>query len=279
MSPPLRLLSALLLILLAYAATACASGPGEYTDLETRKIDPAEAQAVLIQVDYGEVQLLHSPDPQIHVQGQTLFADGLEYGVNSTQELTLIRIYSHHARSPRAPLLVNILLPPKLKVRVETEAASIQAQGFQGALEITSTSGNITLEQMTGQLTLHSNRGNITVRESAGIVSIVGNYGALSAQDVRGDVGISTIMGNIVFSGSIAGDDTVRLETDHGSVSVNLSADSDVTLQVRSTSGEVACLLQGLASSTRTCEGQIASGNGRLSIRTVSGAVTLQTTP
>jgi len=278
MSPP-KWSCALLLILLGYALFACIPVTEQYTDLEPRSIDPRQAQAILIQVDYGELQLLQSPDPQIHVQGQTVFADELVYEVNSAADPISIQIFSHHARSSQAPLLINILLPPTLKVRVETEAASIQAQGLQGDLEITSISGNITLEQMTGRMTLHSNRGNIMVRGSAGIVSIVGNYGALSTQDVRGDVEISTIMGNIVFSGSIGRDDTVRLETDHGSVSVNLEADSALRLQVRSTSGDVACMLPGMTSSTRTCDGEIDSGNGSLSIRTVSGAVTLQMTP
>lgn len=270
---------ALLLTLLASPVSACVATSEGYTDLEPRVIDPVGFQSLLLQVDYGEVHLLESMDQQIHVDGQTLFADELEYAVDSTDSPISIRIFTHHNRSSSTPLRVDILLPSQLQVRVETQDASIQAQGFQGDLEITSTSGNITLEKMTGKLMLHSNRGNITVQESSGSVSVVGNYGTLTAQNVRGDVGISTIMGNVVFGGSIRGNDIVRLETDHGSVSVNLSADSDLSLQVHSTSGEVACMLPDLVSSTRTCEGQVASGNGSLSIRTVSGAVTLQMTP
>lgn len=279
MSLPPKWLLALLLILLVNPASACVPIAEQYTDLEPRVIDSVGTSALLLQVDYGEVQFMESADSQIHVEGQALFLDELEYVVDSTESQISIRIYSHHNRSSQAPLLVNILVPLALKVRVETEAASIQAQGFQGDLEITSTSGNIKLDRMTGVLTLYSNRGNITVQDSSGFVSVVGNYGILTVQNVRGDVGISTIMGNIVFGGSIRGEDTVRLETDHGAVSVTLSADSDLTLQVRSTSGDVACMVAGVSSSTRTCDGKIDSGNGSLSIRTVSGAVTLQTTP
>jgi DUF4097 and DUF4098 domain-containing protein YvlB len=279
MSPPLKWLSALLLISLAYPVSACVPAPEQYTDLETRVIDPVGAHSVFLQVDYGEVQLLESVDSQIYVQGQTLFADELEYVVESAQDQISIRVFSHHHRSSQAPLLVTVLLPPRLKVRVETADASVQAQGLPGDLEISSTSGDITLARTGGAMTLHSNRGSITVQDSSGVVSIVGNYGALTALNVRGDVGISTIMGDIVFRGSIREDDTVRLETDHGSVSVDLSADSDLTLQVRSTSGAVTCMLPEMNSSTRTCDGTIASGYGSLSIRTVSGAVTVQMTP
>jgi len=279
MSMPLKCLSALSLILLAFPVSACIPIAGEYVDLETRLIDPVTVQFLLIQVDYGEVNLGRSTDPHIHVDGQTSFLDDLEYVIDSTEDQILIRIFSHHSRSSRSPLLVNIQLPPDLKVRVETESASIRAQGLLGDLEITSTSGEISLEQIIGKLTLYSNRGSITVRDSSGMISIVGNYGMLSAQNVRGDVGMSTIMGNVVFGGLIGEDDTIRLETDHGSVSVNLSPDSDLRLQVRSTSGEIACMVPKVVASTRTCDGEIESGKGSLSIRTVSGAVTLQATP
>jgi DUF4097 and DUF4098 domain-containing protein YvlB len=279
MPPPLKSSFTLLLILLASPVSACVATSEGYTDLEPRVIEPLGLQSLLLQVDYGEVHLFESMDQQIHVDGQTLFADELEYTVDSTDSQISIRIFAHHNRSASTPLRVDVLLPSGLQVQVETQDASVQAQGFQSDLEITSTSGDITLEKMTGELTLRSNRGNIAVQESSGVVSVVGNYGTLTAQNVRGDVGISTIMGNIVFGGSIQRDDTVRVETDHGSVSVNLSADSDLRLQVRSTSGDVACMLPDVVSSTRTCEGQVALGNGSLSIRTVSGAVTLQMTP
>jgi hypothetical protein len=279
MPPPPNWLLALLFVFLTYSVSACVPKVGQYTELETRLINPLEGKSLLLQVDYGQVQLMPSEDGQIHVQGQALFVDSLEYAVESAENQISIRIYSHHSRSSEAPLLVSILLPPKLKARVETEAASILAQGFQGDLEVTSTSGDITLEQMRGAITLHSNRGDITVQDSSGIVSIVGNYGTLIAQNVSGDLGISTIMGNIMFSGSIQGNDTVRLETDHGAISVNLGANSNLKLQVRSTSGDLACMLPDVVVSTRTCDGEIGSGNGSLSVRTVSGAVTLQMTP
>jgi DUF4097 and DUF4098 domain-containing protein YvlB len=132
---------------------------------------------------------------------------------------------------------------------------------------------------VTGEMALRSNRGNITVQESSGVVSVVGNYGRLTAQNVRGDISASTIMGNVVFEGLIQTGDTVRLETDHGAVSVNLSADSALALRVSSTSGDVTCLLPEVASSTRNCDGALRSGGGSLTIRTVSGAVSLQLLP
>jgi DUF4097 and DUF4098 domain-containing protein YvlB len=259
--------------------SACAPAPEKYTNLESRNIDVTDAQSILIQVDHGQVTLLASDDSHANIDGQVLFVDGLEYQFNPAEKQISIKIFSHRDDLSRAPLKIIIRLPQNKQVKIETDNASTLMQGYQGDVEIASTSGDIKLEQTTGRLTLRSNRGNVTVQDSSGVVSVVGNYGLLTLQNMSGEIAASTIMGNIAFGGLIQQGDAVRLETDHGAVSVNLSTDSALTLKTRSTSGDVTCLLPGVTSSTRTCDGEMNSGGGSLSIRTVSGAVTLQLIP
>jgi hypothetical protein len=265
--------------LLICLVPACVPTPEEYVELETREINVSGSRSILVQVDYGEVSILQSSDDRVTVEGQVLFDEALEYLIDATEDQILIKAYARHRGFSKVPLKMIVRLPPQMQVKVETDNASVSVQDFQGNLEVASISGNILVEHATGELTLRSNRGNITVREGSGNLSVVGNYGALTIQNVSGETAVSTIMGNVVFGGLIQMDDIVRLETDHGSVSVNLSRDSALNVQVRSTSGDVACMLPGLTSSTRTCDGTIRSGGGNLSVRTVSGAVTVQLLP
>lgn len=258
---------------------ACASTPDNYSELEIHNIDAGGARSVIVEVDHGEVKLLRSEDLQIHIEGQVLYPDALEYGVTATPGQVFINAFTHRPRSAKTPLLLIVRVPVDFQVKIKTETANIIGQGFTGDVEVDSTAGDITLQGLSGRMILNSNRGNITVRESSGIMSIVGNYGALTAQHVRGETAMSTIMGNITFDGSIAGGDSVRLEADHGSVFVYLGEDSTLKLQVKTTSGDVACMLPDIESTTRTCEGQLQSGDGSLAIRTVSGAVILQSIP
>ena len=253
--------------------------PAKYTDLESGVLDVEDSQSILIQVDHGEVIVLGTEEQQAQVKGQVLFADELEYEVRSTEKQISIKAFTHRKGFSDIPLRLEVRVPKQMQVKVETDSASVSVQDYEGVLEVASISGIITIKRMAGKITLYSNRGNITVRESSGDISIVGNYGALNVQNVYGETAVSTIMGNVVFNGLIQTGDTVRLETDHGSVSVNLSSDSALSLRVRSTSGDVACVLPDINSSTRTCDGEIRSGGGILSIRTVSGAVTLQMIP
>lgn len=271
--------TSLLLTLLAGLTHACSPTPEKYTELENRIVDVVDAQSVLIQVDHGELTIMQSQDSHIRIDGQALFPDELEYVIDPTEKQILIKVVTNRDSSSKVPLNLMIQLPEQMQVTVETENASVVAQGFRGDLEVSSTAGEITAERVDGSLTLHSNRGNITVQKCSGDINVVGNYGALTVQNVSGETAVSTIMGNVVFDGLIEVGDTVRLETDHGAVSVNLSADSALTLRVNSTSGDVTCLLPNIASSTRNCDGEVRSGGGTLSIRTVSGAVTLQLIP
>lgn len=264
---------------LAFFIASCSAAPEDYVTLESRAVDVVNAQSVSIQLDHGEVRILQSDDSQLHVEGQVLFPDELDYQINTTEKQIFVKVLTHHAHSSKAPVLMIIRVPQGSHVQIESDTANIIARKYQGDLNVDSIAGDVTLQDVSGKMTLHSNRGNITVQDSSGILSIVGNYGALTTQDVHGETAMSTIMGNIVYEGLIAGDDVVRLEADHGAVSVTLSADSALTLHVRSTSGDVSCLLPDVKSTTRTCDGQLQSGGGSLSVRTVSGAVTLQSIP
>ncbi len=271
--------TSLLLTLLANLIYACTPTPEKYTELENRVVDVVNAQSVLIQIDHGELTIMQSQDSRIRIDGQVLFPDELEYAIGSTKEQILVKAVTNHDRSSKVLLHLTIQVPEQMQVKVETENAFVLAQDYQGDLEVASTAGEIKAERIHGSLILRSNRGNITVQESSGDISVVGNYGALTVQNVSGETAVSTIMGTVVFDGLIEAGDTVRLETDHGSVSVNLSNDSALSVQVHSTSGNVDCRLPEITSTTRTCAGKIDPGGGSLVIRTVSGPVTLQSIP
>jgi hypothetical protein len=187
----------LLLALLAGLIYACTSAPEKPTELENRVVDVVDAQSVLIQVDHGELTILQSQDARIRIDGQVLFPDELEYVIDPSEEQILIKILTHRDSSSKAPLNLMIQLPEQMKVKIETETASVLTQDFEGDLEVSSTAGDITAERVHGSLTLRSNRGNITVQESSGDISVVGNYGALTVQNVSGETAVSTIMGNI----------------------------------------------------------------------------------
>ena len=269
----------LAVVLLVCFVPGCQPGTKQYTELESHILDAANSQSIIIQVDHGEVIVFQSKDDHVEVGGQVLLPDEVIYQVSSTEKQLSIKANANRNNLQDIPLRVEVHVPKGMLVQVETDSASVLASNYQGDLEVDSTSGKITIEQIIGKITLWSNRGDIIVRKSSGNINVAGNYGVLNVQNVHGETAVSTIMGNVVFDGLIQSGDVVRLETDHGPVSVNLNQDSDLSLQVGSISGDVACMVPDISSTTRSCTGEIGAGEGTLKIRTVSGAVTLQLTP
>lgn len=236
-------------------------------------------QAVLIRLKSGEILVRGGEDEQVRVEGQTISPDHTELNVKTANDqIQIIGEYTGR-QSLKVPLRIEVSMPNDLSLKIETDSAAITVHDYRGRLEAETVSGNIWIENGSGEIAAHSNRGDVQVRNSMGTMSVVGNYGLLTVEGSRGAIGVSTIMGTINFSGSVQGSDFVRLETDHGPVAVYLSPDSALSFAVSSTSGDVACMLPDVSATLRTCNGIMNAGAGALSIRTVSGAVTLQLSP
>lgn len=238
-----------------------------------------EGQSILIRLDQGEVIIRGGEAGQVRVDGQMLFPDKTDYDMTTVNRQIQITASYTGNRSSNPAVYLDVSIPNDIPLNIESEFASIVVRDYQGKLEASSVSGDISIESVYGTILARSSRGDVSVQDTAGDISVVGNYGSLTLEDTSGDIGVSTIMGTITFDGSVRSSDNVRLETDHGPVVVHLSPDSAINLQVRSNSGEVACMLPDISSSLRTCDGEFNSGGGRLTVRTVSGPVTVQLIP
>ncbi len=264
-------------LLCAMLSACTAENPA--VQLPVHNVEIAEGHFVSIRLNEGRVTVRGGEDGQVRVDGKTLSPDQTEYNITTVKNQTLIVANYMGKRSSDPPVHLEVSVPNHISLTIETDSAFIVVREYAGELVAASVSGDILVEDVNGSITLRSNRGDVTAQDSVGKISMVGNYGLLALDNAHGDVGVSTIMGKVVFSGSIVMGDDVRLETDHGAVSVNLSADSALGIQVRSTTGDVVCLIPNTTSTTRTCDGMMNAGGGGLSIRTVSGAVTLQLIP
>jgi DUF4097 and DUF4098 domain-containing protein YvlB len=268
----------LVALTLCFFLAACAV-QGSPAPLPARTVPVTKGQSVFIQLNEGEITVEAGEMGQVRVEGQTISPDKTEFSVETVDEQIRILAKYTGRQAENLPLQLEVSLPDDAPLRIESDSASITVRNYSGVLEAESVSGDILVENGNGEIVVRSNRGDVQVRNSRGTISIVGNYGLLTLEGSNGDIEMSTIMGTITFNGSINAEDRVHLETDHGPVAVNLSPDSALSLQVSSTSGDVACMLPDLDSALRTCQGTFNAGGGSLQVRTVSGAVRLQLIP
>ena len=117
------------------------------------------------------------------------------------------------------------------------------------------------------------------MKNANGQLRVLGEHGILNLENVSGTIGSSTIMGTIRYSGRPMVGDKIHSEVDHGPVEISLPFDSNLVVEISSISGELACMVPSLSSTRQNCLGTIGAGGASMTVRTVSGNVTLQVNP
>ena len=241
-----------------------------------------KGQPLSIDMDSGALELSGTDEATVQVSGEAPSMDDRALQVASEANGVHIRFKtpSRWFWQPRNAILhLSVRVPRGAAVNINTFDTGIDVQDFTGNMTITAVSGDITIRNSQGNFAIQSNRGNVTTETTRGELHVAGNYGVLSMVNAHGVLGAATIMGTVRFVGPIGARDNVNLETDHGPVEMQLASDSDVTVQVRTTSGVITCTMPGVQYAGQGCAGTLGAGKGQLDVRTVSGSVTLGQQP
>ena len=244
---------------------------------------PLDNERVLtLEINTGDVFIHGNPSDKIELTGTLTSDPALVFSVQQTP--AGLKICGQYPKrifpAPVAnPIQLELGVPKGVRVVFISPEANLTVQDFIGDLDVTATAGDVEISGMTGKASVKANRGDVTIKNSAGEFYELGNYGLLSLIDVHGSTNASTIMGTIRYQGLAGAGDQIHLETDHGPIQIDLAKESDLTVQLSSTSGDVLCTFAALDRQVRTCSGKLSAGSGDLIVRTVSGSITLKSLP
>jgi hypothetical protein len=239
-------------------------------------------QEVVLDVSAGLVEVRGVEGETLSIRGTRADANPVEIqaGGEGTRRLEL-EIQGRRAPRGTAPaewMRAVIEVPHGTVLTVNTVEAGVLVSDLEGTIRVDSTAGDVVGERLRGAIILRSGRGNVTARDSSGEVRVLGEHGALLIEHSRGAIGSATIMGSITYRGTPAAGDRIRLEVDHGPVQVDLLGEPDLALEVQSTTGVVVCP-PALPATSRGCGGAYGAGGGSLTVRTVSGKITVRHIP
>ncbi len=238
---------------------------------------------ISLEIDSGEVVLTGGGQPGIvQVEGNLLDPQRVGFSVSSTQEKVVISGLEKKRPTlgfSSSPIFLSVKIPNDIRVRVNTFDATVIVRDYQGDLLINSVSGNLLAERVNGTISMVSGRGDVTIRQSSGELRILGEHGILTLQEISGKIGSSTIMGTIRYIGRPTTGDDIHLEVDHGPVEISLAPDTNLEVDLTSNSGDVSCVAQGVQDLGRNCKGTLGLGGATLSVRTVSGRISLRLSP
>lgn len=241
------------------------------------------SQMIFLEVESGELTLVGGGSADVmRINGQLLDPQRVTFLVspsNSQVDVTALVQKWPLGGFSSPPVVLTVQIPDGYKVHVKTSDAGVTIRDFRGDIQVSSISGDLLAENVTGTIALVSGRGNIAINNASGRLRILGEHGILTLQNVSGTIGSSTIMGTIRYLGRPMPGDEIHLEVDHGPVEISLPTDPDLDVEIRSTSGDLTCIARGVQTLGRTCMGTLGIGGATLSVRTVSGRISLRLSP
>jgi DUF4097 and DUF4098 domain-containing protein YvlB len=170
------------------------------------------------------------------------------------------------------------------------------ASNVNGDLKISSVNGAVEAADVTGDLRASSVNGGVTIANATGDVSAESVNGKLAVNHTTGDLSLKSLNGGIEVRGIAGGDvhargghggitlefaqpfsGDVTAETSSGHISVSLPRESSVRIRATSASGRVESNLPltDEARSERSLSGTLGQGEGDVTLKTTSGAITL----
>ncbi len=246
--------------------------PEGSSQIAVQSIPLSPDQALRIDVAAGSVQVTGVPGDTATVQGSIDKPAVDEFSVETTSNQVLVAVIGKD-KTPSGSARLEIEAPAGHPLIINCDQASIEISDFRGKVDARTVSGDITLQNVSGEVLLKNSRGITTVNGGSGAFSVAAELGAVDLEGVRGSVSAMAIMGKVTYRGSPGSGDQINLEDDHTGVDVRLDRASDVALEIHTVSGPITCLIPDFKIVTGSCSGTLGEGSGKLTIRTVTGAI------
>ena len=179
---------------------------------------------------------------------------------------------------------VTVAVPSDCPIQLGVVSASAVVCGLSSGASVKGVSGEITLDGVAGDVQADTVSGALEGRDVDGAVRFKSVSGDLTL--ANGSLNLlkaDNINGQIAADISLAAAGAMRISTISGDVTLRLPADSDARVRLHSTSGNVRSEFDSLRTSispaSHTVSGNVGGGSGRVSVNSVSGAVTLLRRP
>lgn len=216
---------------------------------ESRSIDATEAEAVVIDVDTGRVELYAQRLNEVRVEAaydaHSLIQLGDSGGEIDQFELDLVEddgVITLTAGAPSGLKIgsmatYRVYVPSGLKVRVGTGAGSVVVREYEGDLTLKSKLGTILVETAAGRLDAETGSGTIQIRQFTGPVAARTSAGGITVRHVTGPLALDSGTGMITVN-DYAGDRLVA-ETRTGSIQVETPTPLEGDVLLKTSAGAI----------------------------------------
>ncbi|QKW34527.1 DUF4097 family beta strand repeat protein [Actinomadura sp. NAK00032] len=183
-------------------------------------------------------------------------------------------------RTHKARAAITVTVPHDCPVSLNLVSADAVVTGMTTRTSIKSASGDVTLDGVAGAIDANTVSGVIEAQGLDGTVSFTSVSGDLSLAGATVDrLGARTVSGRIAADLDLGADSAIDVNTVSGEVALRVPESAGAQVTLSSAAGRIETSFPELGRQDRTIaqsvSGKLGDGAGRLTVNTVSGAVTL----
>jgi len=208
----------------------------------------------------------------------------------------IVSLRAHHRYGPSG-VTWKLTVPTDMALELSSQSGDITVDGTRGEVNVSTVEGKVSVRGGTGFVTLQSVEGDIDLRDASGRISLTTVDGSVKAGGVRGDlkasavdgeillddvessnVDASTVDGEIRFSGAIRDGGRYRLTSHDGDVTVTapvINASVSVSTFSGDFDSDFPVTLSG-SSARKHMSFTLGSGGARLELESFDGTVALR---
>lgn len=182
-------------------------------------------------------------------------------------------------------------IPRNMELDIQTKAGHIDSDNIQGAQTYLTNGGHISLSSLSGTISAETGGGHIQIKESEGRVTLISKGGNIRVQDLKGDIELETGGGSLqiidhegaVNATTNGGNIELRsptitapvaAQTGAGTITIWISKDSNVTLDLQGSNVEIDSSLNFQGSNqSGNAMGSIGSGTYKITAKTNYGTI------
>jgi DUF4097 and DUF4098 domain-containing protein YvlB len=175
-------------------------------------------------------------------------------------------------------ILINVAIPPNLKLAVKSSSADIYASGMENDIDISGSSSDVSLEDIIGNCIIDLSSGDLEAFNIKGNLNLYGSSSDYELDDITGELDISTSSGDGMID-NVNGN--TKIKTSSGDITIyNLEGDLDF----RSTSGDLTAgnitgFIDGGSTSGTIDLRRLTDKEGKYYLETISGDVHIEVDP
>ena len=232
-------------------------------------------------VEISRLMVRAGTSGEIRIQTTLRHATQTSYQVIQNENTISINVrmatgFSAKGGQPVVEIIATV--PPETDLALTSSTGDIYVDEVSGQISLSTSSGGIQLSDCQGTIALQNQTGSTDCRRVQGQVRIRSEAGSVTLQSVAGAFDAETTTGKINFSGELWGDQQHRFASNSGPIELEIVGSPDLRIKASSESGSVRCGLsiEQSASTKNECSGVLGLGSGSLQIRTSTGSITVR---